>query len=190
MLEIIPKRGIWFIILIAVVLIFIGKDIYVNSAYPKSYSFQIVAVANKYDLDPCMIASIIKNTSNFDVKYEDKDQIGMMGITEFEADMLDAYLNTSFMDKKQLYDPTYNIAIGGVKLSLIVAQEEDSTSQIVRFFYGPDTLKKWKEESSGYVDSGEDKDKKQFVKKVLRDYEGYKKYRETYFKELKNQIEN
>lgn len=184
------KKGKWFLIVVAVIFIFLSRAMYVDSKYPKSYGFQIVAVSQKYDLEPSLVAALIKNTSNFKPKFKDKDRIGMMGVSEAEAYELAQYLNVKYQDVKQLEDPDFNIAIGAIKLHLIQKEEEDTVSQIIRYLYGKETLKKWMAEGGNYVDSQIDRAEKKYVKKIYHNYLGYQKNRQKYYQKLSGQIGN
>lgn len=184
MVHTISKGGKILIVCICIFIIFLIADSRLNAIYSKQYSFQIAAASKNYEVDPCLVASIIKNTSNFDEKYEGNLGYGLMGLVEIDGIIFGEVLDKDYISKEQLFDPTYNIALGVFKMSIIKKEEKDELSQIIRFFYGKSTLEKWKVEGLGFLDSNIDKKEKEFIKKVYKRYLGYKKYRGAYYNKL------
>ena len=184
----ISKGGKALILGIIILIALLVTDSCLNTIYSKKYAFQIAAASKNYKVEPFLVASIIKSTSQFDENYRREGKMGLMGLTELDASLLGKLLNESYESREQLYDPTYNIALGTLKLSLISAEEKSIKDQIVRYFYGLEVLKKWRNEGENYLDTEESKEEKVFVKKVYKRFMGYKKYRGTFYDKLVENI--
>ena len=124
-------------ILLFVCFIFLNHQAYGKSASGRQYDQIIRRMAQKYDVDPDLIHSIIRAESNYDCQaVSPKGAVGLMQL------MPETAKEYGVIDR---YDPVENIE-GGVKLLKDLFQTYDQKDDLVLAAYnaGPEAVKKHK----------------------------------------------
>lgn len=117
--------------------LFFTHQVWGKNASSKQYDQIIQRLAQKYDVDPDLIHSIIRAESNYDSQaVSPKGAVGLMQL------MPDTAKNYGVIDR---YDPYENIE-GGVKLLKDLIQTYDQKDDLVLAAYnaGPEAVKKYK----------------------------------------------
>ncbi|MDO5555737.1 MAG: lytic transglycosylase domain-containing protein [Clostridia bacterium] len=156
-------------------------DIIMKKMYPLKYTEYIERYAEEYDIDPYMVYAIIKAESNFNEYAESgSGAIGLMQVMEATA-METAKKMELEITEKELFEPELNIRIG-VKYftDLLKKYENNYGISIVAYNAGIGNVDKWIE--TGVIKKdGTDlenvpfKETNNYVRKIVRDYEIYKK---------------
>ena len=183
------KKTIKFlIILITILLIYfvlfkileIDKRV-MRKIYPLKYSESVEKYAKEYDIDKYLAFAIIKVESNFkeDAK-SSSNAVGLMQIMEATAIETARKMNLD-VTEEDLYNPDLNINIGlRYFTSLLEKYNNKYNLAIIAYNAGIGNVDKWIQEGIIKKD-GTDienvpfKETNNYVRKILRDYEIYKK---------------
>ena len=122
-------------ILLVACFIFLSHQVMGNSASVRQYDQIIREIAQKYNMDPNLIHSIIRAESNYDSQAVSPK--GAVGLMQLMPDTAKDY------GVKDRYDPVENIE-GGVKLLKDLFQTYDQKNDLVLAAYnaGPEAVKK------------------------------------------------
>lgn len=107
------KKIIKILILIFLVIIVINIKSIFKSFYPMKYENQIVKYSQRYNVDPCLVAAVIRAESNFDGKaVSQKGAYGLMQIMPDTALWVAENMKLKDFDVERLYESEINIAMG------------------------------------------------------------------------------
>ncbi|MGI6755117.1 MAG: lytic transglycosylase domain-containing protein [Atopobiaceae bacterium] len=114
--------------------------------YPVSYATQINGAAARYDVDPYLVAAVIKSESNWDPAAA--SQAGAQGLMQLMpataqelADL--GMVDTAEYDPKDLLDPSVNIEYGTAYLAYLSRQLSSTEEVIAAYNAGVGTVKSW-----------------------------------------------
>ena len=153
--------------------------------YPTEFSEDVVACAERYDLDEHMIYALIKVLSNFSSNHISEDgRIGLMQLSEETFLWLtDEHLHEN-LDSGLLYEPSTNIRYGCYYLLYLTTRYDSWDAVFAAYLCGVETVDVWYTEwqlawdvsTSDFVLPDAEVRKK--VAKIQRIVE---KYKELYF---------
>jgi soluble lytic murein transglycosylase len=174
------RRGFLFFIVILALVILNGKAIG-RFFYPLRYNDQIERYAKQYDLDPYLVASVIKVESNFEKDAVSiKDARGLMQLTPSTSKWVAEKIDITNFDVNMLYTTDINIRMGCWYLNDL-RKEFGTNMKVVLAAYngGRGNVKKWlknKENSKDGVNLHyiPFKETDQYVKRVEVYYNLYK----------------
>lgn len=176
------------LLLLIGIILFIGFKLVMKMMYPIDYKNHIYLYSKKYNTDPYLIAAIINVESNFDKDAcSKKEARGLMQIAPTTGKWAAKKLNLKNFTLDSLYEPETNIMIGSWYLN-VLNEEFDGNLPIILAAYngGSGNVNKWLLDSR-YSDDGKSlkhipfKETRDYVDKVLENYEKYKKiYRGTF----------
>ncbi|MBZ9608557.1 lytic transglycosylase domain-containing protein [Clostridium estertheticum] len=107
------KKIIKILILIFLVIIVINIKSIFKSFYPIKYGNQIVKYSQRYNVDPCLVAAVIRAESNFDGNaISPKGAYGLMQIMPDTALWVAENMKLKDFDVEKLYESEINIAMG------------------------------------------------------------------------------
>lgn len=187
-------RRIVFFILVILVLIIVSH-LYYTFTYPLSYRGLIKKYANEFNIDPYLISAIINVESNFNKDaLSPKDARGLMQITTSTGEWGAKELNINNFTLDLLYDPEINIQIGTWYLKQL-GKEFDNNLQLMLAAYngGSGNVNKWLKNQE-YCEDGKTlkkipfKETEEYVEKVLKNYQVYKRIYQNVFNE--NMVED
>lgn len=185
-------KKIIYIFLVLSILAFLGitgVGLAYYTTYPLYYKDYIGKYSEENDLDPYLVASIIKVESGYDKKaLSPKDARGLMQITENTARWGSEELGIDAYENKILYEPQKNIEIGTWYLKKLREEFGDNRELILAAYNGGSgNVNKWLNDEK-YSKDGESlenipfKETRNYVEKVERNYKAYKKiYKDTDF---------
>ena len=180
-------KRIFILVLIFIIIIFIAKvfnikeNIYKN-IYPTKYSEYVYKYSEENEIDPLLIFAIIKAESNFNQDaVSNSNAIGLMQLVESTAkEIAEKNLNMSF-SKETLYNPEYNIKIGTAYYAKLLEKYNRNTGvALAAYNAGIGKVDTWikdgiiKEDGSD-LENIPYKETNNYVRKILRDYNIYKK---------------
>lgn len=149
--------------------------------FPYKYSNYITKYSEKYELDPYLVAAVIKTESNFDEGAKsNKNAYGLMQITPDTAEWAAEKMDIKNFNIKMLKDPEFNISMGCWYLNNL-REEFNGDIELVLAAYngGRGNVQKWLK-SSDHSSDGKNlhyipfKETDKYVKKVKVNYSVYK----------------
>ena len=160
--------------------------------YPLKYSDIIVKNANEYELDPYLVMAIIRVESNYQPEANShKGAKGLMQLTDETAQDVAKGLKVKNFYKDMIYEPEINIRFGCWYLDHIrdyltgitnaeVDLKKDSRLLLAAYNGGIGNVRSWLgneqySKSGRHLDRIPYKETEQYVVKVLREYQVYKK---------------
>lgn len=186
MLQVITIRyrkliAMFFIIILAVTVLssfkWIGRTL-----YPISYREHIAIYSKKYDIDPFLVAAVIRVESKYNKNaLSPKGAMGLMQITPITGKWGAAEIGTLDYEQELLYEPEINIEIGCWYINKLKAQFSNNLGLVLAAYNGGSgNVTKWLNDSN-YSDDGKTlkripfKETDLYLKKVLKSYDIYKK---------------
>ena len=151
------------------------------SRYPLYYKDDIGRFANKYDVDPYLVAAVIDVESGFDKDaISRKNARGLMQIAEQTGEWGSKELNLDNYTKEDLFDPKINIEFGTWYLKRLEREfNGDLNLMLAAYNGGSGNINKWLKDKE-YSKDGKTLDKipfketENYVRKVNSSYESYK----------------
>lgn len=149
--------------------------------FPIKYSDYIVKYSQRYDLDPYLVAAVIKTESNFEEKAKsNKNAYGLMQITVDTAEWAAEKMEIVHFNTEMLYEPDFNIKMGCWYLDNL-RDEFDDNMEVVLAAYngGRGNVQKWLKNRVHSTDGKSlqyipFKETDKYVKKVKVNYSIYK----------------
>lgn len=116
--------------------IYIGKRI-VKKNYPLIYKECILAYSKEYQLDPYLVAAVIKTESNFKVKAAShKSAKGLMQLMDDTSKWISIQLKMKDFNLETVYEPENNIHFGTWYLSYLSKKYNGNTKLILAAYNG------------------------------------------------------
>lgn len=142
------KRGGWIILLVAVLLLTVGRpflkkglDLASKLIYPLSYEETVMAYAKQFDVPPSMIYAVIHTESHFDHNAVSKaDAKGLMQLTDNTCEWARSLLGEKEGD---VFDPETNIRYGTKILSVLMGQFAEQKTVLAAYNAGIGNVRKW-----------------------------------------------
>jgi len=168
------KRMLISIAMICLLCVMIRYIILPKIVYPIEYQEQIFISAQKYNIDPFLVCSIIKTESKFNANAISKRGAkGLMQIMDITGEWAASELNMSDFTPDQLFDPSVNIEIGCWYVARLMKQYEGNISTLLAAYNaGTGNIYKWRNNEAYSLDG------------VTIDYIPFKETRE-YIKKVK-----
>ena len=105
--------AIFILVLSFVTFTLAGYKTYLSLTHPVKYKNEIIEIANQYNLEPCMVASVINIESSYNPNTKsNKNAIGLMQIKYSTAKYLCEIYNLEIANETELFDPVTNIKFG------------------------------------------------------------------------------
>lgn len=170
------------LLLILAFIVITGAGVVYYISYPLYYKEYIGKYSNENDLDPYLVASIIKVESGYDKDaLSPKNAKGLMQITEGTGKWGAEELGIADYENQVLFNPEQNIKIGTWYLRKLREEFGDNNDLILAAYNGGSgNVNKWLD-NKDYSKDGivlEDipfKETRNYVKKVGKNYKTYKK---------------
>ena len=176
------KKIIRILSLIFLVVILINIKSIFKSFYPIKYENQIVKYSQRYNVDPCLVAAVIKAESNFNEKaISNTGAYGLMQIMPDTALWIAKNMKLEDFKEEQSFDTEINIAMGCWYIHDLNSEFNGDLELVLAAYNGGrGNVKKWLKNKE-YSDDGkklnsipfEETDK--YVKKVKTNYNIYLK---------------
>lgn len=175
------KKLIILLILIAIIVI-LNINTIMQYFYPLNYENYIAKYSKQYELDPLLVAAVIKTESNFDAKAKSsKNAYGLMQITATTADWAAEKMKISNFNTDMLYDPEFNINMGCWYLHELSTEFNGNIDLVLAAYNGGrGNVQKWLNDYSHSKDGKSlsyipFKETDKYVKRVNVNYRIYKK---------------
>lgn len=176
------SRLIKIILLFVVILLVLNAKSIVKVFYPLKYSTYISKYSRENNLDPYMVAAVIRTESNFNPRAKsNKDAYGLMQITPETAEWVSNKMKLKDFEMSKLYEPEYSIKMGCWYLRDLANEfNNDPKLYLAAYNGGRGNVEKWLNDSKHSSD-GKNlhyipyKETDKYIKKVMTDYNVYKK---------------
>lgn len=188
MTKLLSRRVIIIVILLLIVFWLFGpiniQNKILKIIYPIKYENFVENYSTKYEVDKNLIYAIIKAESNFNQQaVSNKEAKGLMQLmpqtAEDIAKKLDIEVTKEEISKK-LLEPEFNINLGTKYISNLLAKYSNIELALTAYNAGSGNVDTWVENGTLMADGSNIenipyKEKNNYVRKILRDYEIYKK---------------
>lgn len=165
------------IILITIIML---RNIVIKISYPQKYKEYVEKYSKEYQIDKELIYAMIKTESNFKQNaISKKEALGLMQILEDTAYEIASELKKD-ITKEDILNPEINICLGTKYISNLIEKYGNVELAITSYNAGIGNVDSWIEQGIIKQD-GTDlqnipfKETNNYVRKILRDYEIYKK---------------
>lgn len=176
------KKILWILVIVIGLVVVAGLTIKkgIDYLYPLTYFDLIQKSAEKYDVDPYLIAAIIRNESRFNKNAKSKVEAkGLMQVMDTTAKDVVKEIDYTDFEIEHLYDPEVNIEIGTKYISNLLKQfDQNELLAVASYNAGFSKVKSWLKDgiiTQTNVDAIPYKETNSYVRKVMRDYRIYKK---------------
>lgn len=173
-----------FLLLVLLLLLYIGiqSPLVKRKIYPLKYKESIIKYSTQYNLDPHLVMAVIWVESKYEPKATSrKDARGLMQIIPPTGQWIAKEIGLETYSDDLLYEPDINIRMGCWYLSyLLKVFEEDIELALAAYNGGMGNVRKWLNDSR-YSKDGLKldfipfKETSQYINKVAKAYEQYKK---------------
>ena len=171
------------ILVVAIVILILTvvlRKIIIKITYPQKYSEYVEKYAKEYQIEKELIYAMIKAESNFKVDaISNKQALGLMQLLESTAYEVAEEIEKE-ITKKEILNPETNIHLGTKYLANLLNKYGNIELAIAAYNAGIGNVDSWIED--GIIkENGQDienipfKETNNYVRKILRDYEMYKK---------------
>ena len=188
MTKLLSRRVIIIVILLLIVFWLFGpiniQNKILKIIYPIKYENFVENYSTKYEVDKNLIYAIIKAESNFNQQaVSNKEAKGLMQLmpqtAEDIAKKLDIEVPKEEISKK-LLEPEFNINLGTKYISNLLAKYSNIELALTAYNAGSGNVDTWVENGTLMADGSNIenipyKETNNYVRKILRDYEIYKK---------------
>ena len=168
------------IILIIILVVICVNKLMIKILYKKEYSECVSKYAQMYNIDENLIYSIIKVESNFDANaVSSQNAQGLMQLMYTTAEEV-ARKNNIELTEENILEPDINIKLGTIYLSTLLEKYECIEVALAAYNAGSGNVDKWIEngiikEDGSDIENIPFKETNNYVRKIIRDYEIYKK---------------
>ena len=168
------------IILIIILVVICANKLMIKILYKKEYSEFVNKYAQMYNVDENLIYSIIKVESNFDANaISSQNAQGLMQLMYTTAEEV-ARKNNIELTEENILEPDINIKLGTIYLSTLLEKYECIEVALAAYNAGSGNVDKWIEngiikEDGSDIENIPFKETNNYVRKIIRDYEIYKK---------------
>ncbi len=149
-------------------------------AYPQGYWSVVTEYAERYGLDPYLVASVMREESWFDKQAVSRSGArGVMQLMPFTARWVSKQLKYAYNDDENLFDAEININFGAWYLSYLKKRFNGNTVlMIASYNAGPEAVTKWVNgnsnmETDEFIEAIPYNETRAYVKRVLRSYAEY-----------------
>ena len=181
------KKIIILIILAIIVLSILGKidlkaikNQILMKIYKQEYLEYVEKYSNEYNVDKYLIFAIIKTESNFNQDaVSHREAKGLMQLMYSTAEEISKKLNVE-LNEENILEPDININIGTKYISILIQKYNNINLALAAYNAGSGNVDSWIEKGT-LKNDGSDienvpfKETNNYVRKILRDYEIYKK---------------
>ena len=141
--------------------------------YPLKYPDEIAAAAEKYDVDPYLIAAVARTESSFDPTAE--SGVGAVGLMQFlpaTAEWVTTLDGWKGPKNPVLTDPADSLELGACYLSYLFHRFDSRIAAVAAYNAGPNKVASWVKQAGGEGGFGVDDiaytETKNFVQRVDR----------------------
>lgn len=112
--------------------------------YPLRYEAEIAAAAERYQVDPYLLAAVVKAESGFDPEAKSgAGAVGLMQLMPTTADWIVARDDWQGASKPDLHDPAQNLDLGTYYLAFLLDRFADVPTALAAYNAGHGAVEQW-----------------------------------------------
>ncbi len=175
------KTIICLIIVLIAIIVLMNFDYILKKFYKVEYKEYVEKYSKEYEVDPYLVYAIIKAESKFNEgAISSKGATGLMQIMDKTAKEIAENLVMDYETGVTLYNPEKNIKLGIAYYSYLKKIYKVDSISLAAYNAGSGNVNKWIEEGKIKADGSDIenipfKETNTYVRKILKDYEIYKK---------------
>lgn len=174
------KSAIILIIIIGAFALYNNISWFMKYIYPLKYEESVIRYATEYNVDPYLVASVIKVESNFSPKaVSTQGAIGLMQLMPETALWAAEKMGIQNIDISDINNPDLNIRIGTWYLASLLNEFDDNIIlALAAYNGGRGNVAEWQAQGSfeeKTIDEIPFSETRNFVAKVIKSYEWYKR---------------
>ncbi|MBR4078875.1 MAG: lytic transglycosylase domain-containing protein [Christensenellaceae bacterium] len=182
------RSALVFYILLTVVFLAFAAGIYLlDSYFPLEYEETVLKYSEEYGVDPALICGVIATESRFDADAKsEKGAMGLMQIMPETGEWIAGKIGIKDFSEEMLTEPAVNIEMGTWYLTYLADRfDREADTVIAAYNAGHGNVEKWLKDAQ-YSDDGRTlseipfDETRNYVKKVNRAYEIYRKIRKVH----------
>ncbi len=163
------------VVVVAVVAVILTGTLIVPSlsgkVYPIKYKDEIADVAEKYDLDPYLVAAVARTESGFDPEAESHaGAVGLMQLLPTTAEWVAGLDSWKGPKNPALKDPKDSLELGACYLAYLQRTLDDPVAAIAAYNAGQGIVRQWIEKAGGLKKFGPEDipypETREFVRRV------------------------
>ena len=121
-----------------------------GKVYPIRYEQEIATVAQKYQVDPYLLAAVARTESGFDPQAKSEDgAVGLMQLLPKTADWVTTLDGWKGPKKPALTSPTDSLELGACYLSYLQRTLGNPTAALAAYNAGQGIVKQWMRDAGG-----------------------------------------
>lgn len=151
-------------------------------AYPDGYFSAVKNLQGGPGVDPHLVMAVIREESAYNpVALSSAGAMGLMQLMPSTGQQVAAQLGLEPYSRERLFDPCFNIRLGSQYLNYLGEKfRRNLVYTLAAYNAGPDIVLKWEQQFGGaeadeFIESIPYTETRQYVKKVLRSYQEYKR---------------
>jgi soluble lytic murein transglycosylase len=142
------SKVVWLILVIMLIVAAVNIKTIGKHYFPMKYSTYIYKYSKTYNLDPYLVAAVIKTESDYNSNAKSsKDAYGLMQITAPTAEEIAKVAGITNFQKEKLFQPEYNIMIGCCYLEDLYIEFKNFDLVIAAYNGGRGNVKNWLSDS-------------------------------------------
>jgi soluble lytic murein transglycosylase len=152
--------------------------------YPLAYWDSVETICQKYGIDPLLILSVMREESMFNPNAKSiAGAVGLMQLIPKTALWLDSNLQLGIKNTSQIFEIKNNISLGTYYLSILMKEFGSNAYVIAAYNAGEERVRKWSQKGNyksidEFIEDIPYYETRNYVKKVMTSYFGYKKFLE------------
>ncbi len=152
--------------------------------YPLAYWDSVETICQKYGIDPFLILSVMREESMFNPNAKSiAGAVGLMQLIPKTALWLDSNLQLGIKNTSQIFEIKNNISLGTYYLSILMKEFGSNAYVIAAYNAGEERVRKWSQKGNyksidEFIEDIPYYETRNYVKKVMTSYFGYKKFLE------------
>lgn len=136
-------RLTFFMVFLLIVLVFVSLPYFLRGAFPIKYSDLIYEFSARYDMDPMLIAAVIKAESSY--RPEAVSSRGALGLMQLMPETAAWLVEQKGGQTPDLLDPKVNIELGTYYLKYLLERFPTEYAALAAYNAGPTNARRWLE---------------------------------------------
>lgn len=175
------KRYALFAVIVIVIVTYLSSNQILKWMYPLYHYDVIQQTAAEYNMDPLLLAAIVRTESKFKETWESHaGAVGLMQLMPETASWIAGQSGVMYSKKEDLAVPQINIRLGSWYVAYLEKRfNGNRVAAIAAYNSGPNRVDRWLQEGTWdgtqeHVDQIPVGETRHFVQRVLYNYERYK----------------
>jgi len=159
-----------------------SREVAHNILYPLAHWHIVRDVSDKYNIDPFIILSIMREESRFDTQARSQaGALGLMQLMPQTAYAIDKKINLNIKSHEHILDAKANINLGSYYMASLLKEFGSLPAAVAAYNAGEDVVRKWQKAGNyqsfdEFIEDIPYEETKNYTKRVITTYFEYHKY--------------